>query len=519
MPTPLTSAKTKTPAPGEARKREAMIGWAALVALVLIILLYAGLIPLGQWQADEYDDFGKLAGMGWPALWQRLEWSPRLFSELIFHAYGFMVNYLRRPLIAPFLGLLWCGPLVSALYTAWQSSRESPGHSRLPELLAGFGLLAAFLTSGPLFEVFYWPAGAVAYLPTLSATLLLFLQTANGRLALPEGRRLAALCLTIAALSSEMGATWVVAYAFVAGVARAAQAATRKRKQTEVEGGHAIWLWLPALLAVAVLAIVRLNRFHAAEEPVRVLSATLSHPLASAWAAERQLLQEILGWTPRYHRWMGLSPRLVAELLVASGAALCLSQSGKPLARARSGVFVFSLSLLLACFLTLAAAYLHFGAAVGERHEIIRNCWIQLSLTGIALGWLSSPKLEAWRQGSTAFRIAPVLLVAGVLAVWHVKPLFREYSVYGPVAEAIERNFRSGFQPGRREMVFVPPPNRGVITAATIAPGTYARSAPGSDYAGYMLNYFEKEILVVRPAGSNDPSAQSQSRTTALPVP
>jgi len=85
------------------------INGSAALLLTGVIVLYLGLIGLGQWQADEYDNFARLRTRGWHFFFDRLHWSPRPISELILMMYGWTVNQVHQPLIAPFLGLLWIG--------------------------------------------------------------------------------------------------------------------------------------------------------------------------------------------------------------------------------------------------------------------------------------------------------------------------------------------------------------------------------------------------------------------------
>ena len=85
---------------------------------------------------------------------------------------------------------------------------------------------------------------------------------------------------------------------------------------------------------------------------------------------------------------------------------------------------------------------------------------------------------------------------------WHITPLFREYAVYGGVRHAIKQTFQSGLQQGSSQMVFILPPNRGVMAPDMLAPGTYLRTGPQSDYgyAYFVLAYFGKDVLVVAAA-------------------
>lgn len=85
----------------------------------------------------------------------------------------------------------------------------------------------------------------------------------------------------------------------------------------------------------------------------------------------------------------------------------------------------------------------------------------------------------------------------------------REYAAYTRVREAIEQTFQLGYQQSSEQMVFINPPPGGVITPAALAPGTYACRSQASEfnYAGYVLTYFGKQVLIVPPAEPRVPKA------------
>ncbi len=464
--------------------------------LAAVVMSYLGLIGLGQWQADEYDDFWRVAQHGWRAVAERLRWSPRPLSELVFFGYGWLVNRSHQPLIVPFLAILWAGFLAAGLITFWQD-RQAGKDSASPNLLVALALMACFLTGGHLMEVFYWPAGAAAYLPTLSATLLLFLQVARGRLQARSGRRLCGFCLLIAACSSEAGATFVLAYAVVQAVLLAATALRRRERGSS--DSLVVWWLAPAVVSSSVLTWVQLNRFHVQERPAGTVSSAFGRPLPSLVAGVHELAREGLGLTMHSHSWFGLGPRLPAMVILALGAGLCWRRFG-PLPKLVSRqVMVVVAALLMASICIVAAAELHFGAVCCARHEALRRCWMVMSAAGIGIVALSGRPLDR-----TRFRVgilnaaAPVLLSAAVIMGWHIGELVDTYRIYGALRRGTEENFQSGFRPGSSAMEFLLPPDHGLILGAQAEPGTYSASSAGSDYISYVLCYFGKQTAVVR---------------------
>src|SRR5204863_7510522 len=222
--------------------------------------LYLGLIGLGQWQADEYADFAMFRSKGWQFFSERMRWSPRPISEFLLLIYGWIVNLLHRPIIVPFLAVLWAGFLAAGLSTFLQIRSQRSRHENRLCLIAALTLMALFLTTGGLTEVFYWPVGAAAYLPTLAATLLLFWQNIEGRLATAGGRTLAFFALTVAALSSELGAMFAISFALFQVLKSRIQGPDLDQQEAGI-----FWWGLPGLLSLTVLFVVLAYRFHQPE--------------------------------------------------------------------------------------------------------------------------------------------------------------------------------------------------------------------------------------------------------------
>ncbi len=482
--------------------------WIASGLFAIIITLYFGLVPLGRWQADEYDYFGRLLHGIWDALANRLQWSPRPFCEALYLGYGLLANHFHEPLIGVFLGLLWIGFLVCACATALAAKTEQRSPF-LPGLLIGLGVAAAFLTSGPLFQVFYWPAGTVAYLPTLSASLFLFLQILYRRHWSSRGKWICCLCLLVAALSSEMGAMFVACFALLQAVVSLRTVIGRERRANE-----ALWWLLPGAASAGVLLWVATHRLGATESVSTFASAALHDPIQSAVSAGGRLVLEVAGWSDGATRPLSALPRLMARLALAAGVALLWnprsqSQSHDPSTRRQ--LLIVGAAFLAAGFASLFASYLHFGAAGGERYETMRRCWIVMAYVAIVAA-LGAVRLQKWQQGAR-WNPGPVLLLVGVLLPWHMSPLVREYAAYNRVRHAVGQTFRSGYAAGE-QMEFLLPPSGGVITPATLPPGTYTRTSPPSDYnyAGYVLEYFDKQVLLVEPA-------RAAVKSIAPPVP
>ena len=477
----------------EPSRAERIIPRAAACFFTAVILLYAGFIGISNWAADEYDDFGRLAREGWHEVWYRLRWSPRPISEPLFLFYGWTVNQLRRPLITPFLGFLWCVFLFAGLWTYWQAGRERRPHREwaTPELLLCLALMASFVSGGSMTEVFYWPAGAVNCLLTLAATLLLFLQTIHGRLATPSGRRIAGACLMVAACSNEMGASLVLVYAVVQVSARAA------RWRTSASRGPVTWWLAPAIVAGLVIVGLQAFRMGVTERPV---ARAGENGLGSlVMLGLRALSSEVLGLSFRPDGRIILSGRLLSEVLIALGIALCWSRLRKSSREVGWDTAVLAVALLLSTVLTIAASEVKFHAVCCSRHETMRRCWILMCLAGVAIAIFGPRWLEGLRQRS-AILLASLLLCMGVIVAWHVKPELGEYRNYAATYHALHENFRSGFNPHDNRMTFLLLPPGGIIYQQQVPPGVYHRDQPGPAYVQYVLRFFNKQTMVVRSA-------------------
>jgi hypothetical protein len=488
----------------------------ACTFLALIILAYAGLISLGRWQLDEYSEFYRMR-VAPLDLFGRLRWSPRPISEPLFWMYGWAVNQFHHRLIAPFLGLLWLILLAATLYTPVQ--RLSERSRRVwPGLLVSLTLVALAVSGGDATEVFYWPAGSVAYIPTLAATLLLFLQTVDGRLNTKQGCILAAVCLIIAAGSSEAGATFVFCYGLIQIFQRIVET---WRNRTTANRRPLAWCVVPFTLAGAVLVIVRTNRFHATE--LAVTHPALGHPIRSLIEGAKEMVIEIIGRNmlantyhqyPDPHLWFHSGLRLPFEMLVGShlwmelllviSVAFLWSTVERPAKQTVRQILEVCTAFLGAALLTIAAANLHFGVTCCERHELLRESWWNMILVGLAIGgtaWIS----DMLRQRLARFTsLATLMLPLAVLSLSFTGPLSRTYRNYALLRKATVQNEESSFQKDKDSMLFLVLPEVGVITEEPVPTGTYTNPAETTEfnidmYPYYLLRYFEKRTVVIQP--------------------
>ena len=480
-----------------------------------IFLAYAGLIGLGRWQLDEYYFLywirhGITLGQGL----QRLQYSPRFLSEPLYFLYLSAVNVLHRPLIVPFLGVLWAGFLVAGVLTSWQKRGETKSAQTRQNLsLISVTLLVLCLCSGYVTEVFYWPAGAVAYVPTVAASLLLFLQVIDNRLESRSGRILASICLLVAAGSSETGATFVLFYGLIC-TGRWAVTLWRKQKTS----AFAMWWAIPAIAAIVSLIVVRLNRYYIPEavtgpsnagNAVASLKATIPEMIVEIFG--RETLATIARSYPDPHTWLHfglripfeilLGSRVWMEVLLAAGVALCWSPVGRISKDLAKRVLELVAAFVLASIATIAASNLQFGITCCARHVEVRECWIELAIVGSVIAssaWTSEGLF--WRRSKYA-GFGPVLLCASVLSLGSTRLLFETHRAYGVLRRAASENFVSGSRRDTKEMVFYILPSVGVIKETELVSGTYvAHPLVREDFGMrafpyYILGFFGKRTV------------------------
>ncbi|MGI4758088.1 MAG: hypothetical protein ACRYGF_14715 [Janthinobacterium lividum] len=500
----------------------------AYLFLHFIVLSYMGLVALGRWQLDEYVEFYRMRTVdARHYLLDRLTWSPRPISEVLFCSYGWMVNHFHHPLIIPLLSGLWVVFLAAGYLTYWLRRRHASAEDSWPSLLVALTLMALFLAGGHTTEVFYWPAGAVAYIPTLAATLLLFLQVIEGRLDIPQGRLIASSCLIVAAGSSEAGAAFVVCYALIQFFQRVRKVVGR-RDQPDL--GSFLWYAIPAFVASTVLLAVRLHRFRAPE--VGGTAAVAGHPLASILASFKEMVFEIIGRTmlsqtfhanPHPSQWLrsGLrlplemlaGSRLTMELLLPMGVALCWSLR-RPARRLVLQILDLIAALLLTSFFTLVAANMHFGNSCCERHELLRESWMTMVLTGVAivlLGWIDENRRQ-WLSRHRSW--SPLLLMLAVISLGCLRPLLHTYRLYPWLEKGAEQNFDSGFRRDDEQMSFSVLPEEGIIREEPIPQGTYTRPPVITGfsydvYPYYLLGFFDKRTVVIKPLNTAKETASA----------
>jgi hypothetical protein len=446
-----------------ARLDIATLGTGAGIALALSVLaLHAALLPEAHWQGDDFICAAFARDGHLRYLWEARigSWSPRPLSELIFYLYGRVAAALLRPLTVPFLALLW-GVLVATTLVTLRRDRTAP-----LRILVGLATACLFLLGHPVAEMFFWPAGAVAYLSTLAATSLALFLLADGRDASLSGMLALSAALTACAASSEAGAIAAVPLALVL-------AATSP---------HPRRLALPPVpLLVAGFVLWTLAHHRMVSTEAVGHAAPLRHLAESLRPVPRALLDDMLPIWP-------------ARLCLVFGLRWCWTLGGWP-APARYTLPAFAGALLLAAAVTIAAGLFQFGTPCCQRHDSLRQCWVVLALAAMAIWsarWPARPALA--RLGPAALCLACLL---GVLPRLHA--IAGDFRLMHAIVAGNAANWHAGRDTAGRSMLFRLPPAAALAGPIQIPAGHYDEPALNSWTAHGLMHFFGKSRITIQP--------------------
>ena len=448
----------------------------AIATTVLILLLHAALLPEGHWQGDEYICAAFARDGHLRYLWQvRIAgWSPRPFSEILFYAYVRIAMMLKQPVIVPFLALLWAMLFASTLVTL----QRRPGIT-LPlragisvRILIGLATCCMFLLGPPVAEMFYWPAGAVAYLTTLGATCVALFLIADGRTASLQGSLALSASLAICAGSSESGALAVLFLSPVLAIFAPSR-------------GRALLMLSPLLMVGFVLWTLAHHRLG----PVVGQAAPFRHLLQSLRPVPRAFLADLQASWP-------------SRLAFALGLRWCWAswtRSGRPdpaLPDFTAALPAFAMALAAGGAATISASYLQTGTLCCERHESLRRDWIILAVAALAIWstrrWPPRPHLARWG--------AAVMLLACLLGlVPRLDAFVGDFRLMHTIAAINRGNWGRGRDPHSQAMVLRLPPRAAIAGPVMLPAGSYKEPAEAAWYAHGIMDFFGKQSIIILP--------------------
>jgi len=463
-----------------------LVAAVAGVVLACIVISYAGLIGMGQWQGDEYVQIPLYWQLGFHEYIIRVfGWSPRPVSELVAWLYAEAVEHDHRPDIIPFLAVLWAIVGLATVVTIRPARYRGVLRYRL---LLSLALLAMFLVGHPISELLYWPAGSAAYLPTLAAIVVAFFLLIDRWRATP-GRALAGTAaLLVAAGSSEVGMLFVLCVS----------AARFPALVMQRPGRIAAWLhWAaPVALSIMVLAVLLSVRAGVHELPA-VETPYLHRPIASLLAAVSQTLHGLAMLNGAQADTISLAG-VVATLLVRLSFFLGVRwtwQAANLGDEPVQGALGFALACLAAAYAVLVATDYQFGLLCCERHVALRQCFYALAVAALAVGSANGLRRV---PGS----IAPLPLVLAALipfANTGVGALRHDYRLYRTAVASRSSNWAEGMRRDTDAMVFQDAPVGRICHGTNISPGKYVLGDDIPWWARGIMLFYGKRELTVRP--------------------
>jgi len=464
----------------------------SMVILLVTIALHLGLVDVGQWAYDEFSIISSYRDNGWTAFRDRLiGWSPRPISELLIWAYACLVNWTHKPLIGVFLGLLWLTLISVPLISFFQIRKKIPMDSGRPLMFSSlftFGLVALFLLGHSPGALFYSPVVAAAYLTTLSAITLCFVEVALNMTAHHGGRVIAALSLIFAAASSETGAIFVIVFGCLSVTCMSVD-----KFRNSVYQRQFLWCLLPTFIGIGVFVLLICNRARAQE----ALFATVEyHNLyMTCKTALGQTVKEYLVNGQRLST-RGVFLGLLLKACFFLGVRYCWLSGGIKVPR-RQVLVVFALSIVATTYFSVAASYYGYGGLTNPWHQELRQCLVMLFIATIALFscHYHAPFYDLRRTewlGVIFVFITLVLVVRGRFGA-----LIHDYRNYPVFIQNRNKSWNSGLSDGDA-MIWFSPPKGQVADTLLFVPGIYnlESKAPG---VLDIMHFFHKERLEIRP--------------------
>lgn len=484
-----------------------------LAGITLTLASYMGLVGVGHWQIDEYHTISTYRTYGVDYLWFRMmTWSPRPFSETLIYFYSTLVNQVQRPLTTEFLSILWSSLILSLALPAWFFKKSDvPTVARLIFVLLPIYLTFTVAKTG---EVFYWPFGAAAYIPTIAAISVML-----GTLAWGNARNHRILWIgsgTLLAASSEMGAFLI----FIFGGLLILSFVQNKEINSENKQ-WAKYLTLP--LFVSTLVILGLAFGRVGNSGEAQMNSSAAHNISYAIAAS----------VPEgFIQLFGTSIKGPTNLSVVVLLKLCCLIFSYSLTKIyttastgrRSALLLYSTACVGTIFLTLFAAHYQFGISCCERHETIREFLAFTALVGMGSGCAVLTKRRCKKALFVAFAIGTGMLLAVTSVTINTKKLHAAYSVYPHLAKINRTNWLLEQSPPYRFQVNSP--NSAILGELHgIKKGVFQKLPETPSYNLQILEFFavdEIDFVERFPAeplfGGDHPSLLKHARENQRPL-
>jgi hypothetical protein len=457
--------------------------FAGIICMIGILVLHAGLLNRASWGADEYAIISHYRDKGAGFLWFRFwTWSPRPFSEMLIWLYASVVVATREPLIIPALTGFWLA-LIAAVAPAL--FRCAPG-TFAPRALGATALLAFTILGRHVSVVFFWPIGAVAYAPVVTAFLFLLCTLATERTRGKAGGWPVTLVLITGAWSSEPGALVVLIYSCLAALSLLRQAGDNASVRRRV-----FWWVAPILGSLFVIAMVSFNDRSTFPMPPDGDSSLYHHTTASLMAAMPLFPQEFVALDGETFDRVNLIRGAVVKLLFFLGLHCCWMPKDRTERPDRSWLPILALSIIIATFGMEAGSFQQFGVECCDRHAFVRQSLGFFAVAAIAI-WVppTITTLHKWR-----LVVAPAALVMAAVIMIHPRTddMREDYRFYAEPARDRAMTELSGWSAGPEMTMYLPYSDQ--LFSSQIPSGFYVAS--DNWWTLGLLSYFHKESVLI----------------------
>jgi hypothetical protein len=461
-------------------------GVVALAAF--IILTHAVLIYGGYWNSDEYFHFARYHTIGLRYLGFRLlHDSPRPVSEITLYVYSVAVEWAGKPLIPPFLAILW----VTLIGGAVAAARLTSLGTSLSRLTLGLSLVAMFLLGHGISEMFYWPMAASAYLPALAGITVAAFQIIDGGTATPRGRLICCTGISVAALCVEPG--MFVAFGFSVAMALMTVPSLLHGGR-ENDSGPIVWWLVPLLISGGVLACALMFRVgNATAEPGQ--SATYFHHFLPGVSRTLELLPTELAFGDAPDSASKKAAILMIKILAFLGFYGVLHEAPTKVCSRRHSS-AFAIGLCTSIVLTMLASLYQYGAWGMTR----QRTWLQCLLLVLLLVMAHLATLR-WRMPARVAAVAgPICLIAamGIGMAPRTVGLLNDYAMLPRIRNEQRQTWASGKNSSTDSMRLVLPPAGRVLDTLQWRTGHFTMTDNLLEtpwYIGGVLDYFDKKSV------------------------
>ncbi len=508
QPSPLTKqdaiARDQLRSAGPTTWRRAAatgFGLCVIVLSVSIVLLHLSLLPLGQWH-DEFGTFAWYRSDSTLALLTRLvTWSPRPVSEAAIFLYAMACDRLHSPLFVEALSLSWLTFLLPSIFVLLREVRaRTDWSSFLAKVSIAAALPAMCLLSVDLPDTFLWPMSAFAYLPAIGSDFSILFVLLYCR---PQTRR----SWLLLSAFGVFGTCCVEMSGMVAGVLFSALLVWSAQNEAPSEQKPALRFrlacCLPPILAAAATGILILTHRARQGSPLTADNLLVHRPLASIASAVPIFFRSLVGQPASIYR---LEPaHVMANFLdriawFAGTFMLGNHLIGRDRTTKRAMLGLLGISIVMACFISVAMTLYQFGIMCCERHDTTRTCLEYVALTCFGL-WLASTventRFSAFIAPSRAIAGPALLLVA--LIIPSPRRLAGLAAVYGQSSDlrsATAATWQSGWRRSSQSMRFYIVPQNVLIGRGRDELGTHTRPHETSAQVRDMMSYFAKQQIV-----------------------